>query len=77
MEFRLCPGAPPPVCGTGEARPHLSLLADAITAGEAQERNGEPSLFFYMHGMHAARRHRPRAFSEIVVVGKARLTYYI
>ena len=77
MEFRLCPGAPPPVCGTGEARPHLSLLADAITAGEAQERNGEPSLFF-LHARHACGPGaQPRAFSEIVVVGKARLTYYI
>ena len=56
---------------TGEARPHLSLLADAITAGEAQERNGEPSLFF-LHARHACGPGaQPRAFSEIVVVGHA------
>ena len=67
MEFRLCPGAPPPACGAGEARPHLSLLADAITAGEAQERNGEPSLFF-LHARHACGPEaQPRAFKKLLL----------
>ena len=52
---------------TGEARPHLSLLADAITAGEAQERNGERLCFFYMHGMHAARGHSPAPFKKLLL----------
>ena len=55
------------VSGTGEARPHLSLLADAITAGEAQERNGEPSLFF-LHARHACGPGaQPRAFKKLLL----------
>ena len=66
MEFRLCPGAPPPACGTGEARPHLSLSrCDNSRGGTRAERRAVAAL-------HARRAcgpgHGPRASYEIVVV---------
>ena len=53
MEFRLCPGAPPPACGAGEARPHLSLSrCDNSRGGTRAERRAVAAC---MPGVHAAR----------------------
>ena len=67
MEFRLCPGAPPPACGAGEARPHLSLSrCDNSRGGTRAERRAVAAAC--MPGVHAAPGHGPRASYEIVVV---------
>ena len=68
MEFRLCPGAPPPACGTGEARPHLSLSRCDNSRGGTRAERRAVAAFVCMLGVHAAPGHGPRASLEIVVV---------
>ena len=65
MEFRLCPGAPPPACGTGEARPHLSLSrCDNSRGGTRAERR---AVFACMLGVHAARGMGPAPLMKLLL----------
>ena len=65
MEFRLCPGAPPPACGTGEARPHLSLSrCDNSRGGTRAERRAVAAC---MPGVHAARGMGPAPLMKLLL----------
>ena len=65
MEFRLCPGAPPPACGTGEARPHLSLSrCDNSRGGTRAERRAVAAC---MLGVHAARGMGPAPLMNLLL----------
>ena len=70
MEFRLCPGAPPPACGAGEARPHLSLSrCDNSRGGTRAERRAVAAC---MLGVHAARGMGPAPLMNLLLSRAAR-----
>ena len=70
MEFRLCPGAPPPACGTGEARPHLSLSrCDNSRGGTRAERRAVAADC--MLGVHAARGMGPAPLEKSLLLSRA------